>query len=346
MQRLFGRSLFFAAALFTALLWSLTPAFAQYEVHNLTANQMGKAANFDANIVNAWGLTSGANSPFWVSDQVTGVSTLYNAQGAPQPLVVSIPAVEENKMGSPTGIVFNGSGDFVVKAHDLSGPAIFIFATLDGTISGWNPTVDPTHAILAPNQPTSGAVYTGLAIAPDLNWLYAADAAGGKVDVYDGKFNPIFTFSDNEVPENFTPYGIRVIDKKVFVTFASPTNLKGGVIDVFDEFGKFQKRLVTNGPLNQPWGLALAPADFGPFSNALLVGNNLPEGTINAFNLETGKFLGKLKDTGGKTIVIDQLWGLDFGKGADVNGKTNQLFFTAGPDNYSKGLFGMIQLRP
>jgi len=103
---------------------------------------------------------------------------------------------------------------------------------------------------------------------------------------------------------------------------------------------------VTNGPLDQPWGLALAPANFGPFSNALLVSNNLPEGTINAFNVETGKFLGKLKDTRGKTIVIDQLWGLEFGKGAEINGKTNQLFFTAGPENYSNGRFGVIQLRP
>jgi uncharacterized protein (TIGR03118 family) len=346
MQRPFGRSLFLAIALFTALLWSLIPAFAQYQVQNLTSNQTGKAPNLDKNLVNAWGLVSGATGPFWVSDQVTGLSTLYNAQGVPQQLVVTIPAAEENKVGSPTGIVFSGSQNFVVKAHDLSGPAIFIFATLDGTISGWNPTVDPTHAILAPNQPTPGAVYTGLAIAPDINWLYAADAAGGKVDVYDGKFNLIFTFTDDEVPGNFTPYGIRVIDKKVFVTFASPTDVKGGVVDVFDELGKFEKRLVTNGPLDQPWGLALAPANFGPFSNALLVSNNLPEGTINAFNVETGKFLGKLKDTRGKTIVIDQLWGLEFGKGAEINGKTNQLFFTAGPENYSNGRFGVIQLRP
>ena len=346
MQRPFGRNLTLAAVMLAALFGLQTLAFAQYNVHTLTSNQPGKAPNNDPHLVNAWGLTSAAASPFWVSDQVTGLSTLYNAQGAPQQLVVAIPSATGEGPGSPTGIVFNGSQDFVVKAHDLSGPALFIFATLDGTISGWNPTVDLTHAILAPHQPTSGAVYTGLAIASDINWIYAADAAGGKVDVYDGKFNPIFTFTDPEVPGNFTPYGIRVIGNKVFVTFASPTDVPGGVVDVFDEFGNFVKRLITNGPLNQPWGLALAPANFGKFSNALLVGNNLPNGMINAFNAETGKFLGTLKDAHGRKIVIDQLWGLDFGKGSPVNGATNQLFFTAGPENYSQGRFGVIELHP
>lgn len=318
-------------------------AFAQYTKTRLVANQPGKAPNTDPNLVNAWGLAYGPTGPFWVSDAGSGLSTLYNSQGAPQGLVVAVPPVSGTGLGSPTGIVFNGSKDFVISKNGASGPAVFMFATIDGTISGWNPGVDLFHAVIASDQSSTGAAYTGLAIASDINWIYGADAANNKVDVYNSRFELIFTFKDPTIPEGFTPYGIQVINRKVYVTFASPVDVPGGFLDVFDERGNLIKRLVSGGELNQPWGVALAPSSFGPFSNALLVSNNLPKGTINAFNRETGKFLGKLKDSQGRPIVIDQLWGIEFGGGAPANGATNQLFYTAGPDNYAKGAFGVIE---
>lgn len=342
MPRFFVRTAL-SAAFALILLAPYNSALAQYQVTKLTANQPGHAAITDPNLVNAWGLAYGPGSPFWTSDNVTGLSTLYNAQGVPQGLVVAIPPASGSGPGSPTGIVFNGSNDFVVSKNGASGSAFFIFATIDGTISGWNPGVDLHHAVIAADESAFGVVYTGLAIATDINWLYGADAANNKVDVYDAKLKLIFTFTDPSIPQGFTPYGIQVINKKVYVTFASPANVAGGFLDVFDEFGHLLKRLISGSELNQPWGIALAPSSFGPFSNALLVSNNLPNGTINAFNPATGKFLGRLKDRSGEQIVIDQLWGIEFGGGTPNNGAKNQLFFTAGPDNYAKGEFGVIE---
>lgn len=342
MPRFFFRTAI-SATLALVSLAACNSALAQYKVTKLTANQTGQAANTDPNLINAWGLAYGPGSPFWTSDNGTGLSTLYNAQGVPQGLVVAIPSASGSGPGSPTGIVFNGSNDFVVSKNGASGSAFFIFATLDGTISGWNPGVDLHHAVIAANESSSGVVYTGLAIATDINWLYGADAANNKVDVYDAKFNLIFTFTDPSIPQGFTPYGIQVINKKVYVTFASPTNAPGGFLDVFDEFGNLKKRLISGSELNQAWGIALAPSAFGPFSNALLLSNNLPKGTINAFNPTTGKFLGRLKDNSGKPIVIDQIWGIEFGGGTPANGSKSQLFFTAGPDNYAKGAFGVVE---
>jgi uncharacterized protein (TIGR03118 family) len=337
------RSLVFSAIVILMSLAVHNSASAQYKVTRLVANQPDRAPNTDPNLVNAWGLARGPSSPFWVSDEGTGLSTLYDFQGHPQQLVVAIPSASGSGQGSPTGIVFNGSTNFVVSRDGASGPAIFLFATLDGTISGWNPGVDLFHAVKASDQSSSGVVYTGLAIASDINWIYGADAANNKVDVYDSNFNLIFTFNDPTIPDGFTPYGIQVIDKKVYVTFASPNNVRGGFLDVFDEFGHRIKRLISGSELNQPWGIALAPASFGPFSNALLLSNNLPNGTINAFDRKTGKFLGRLRDTHGRPIVIDQIWGIAFGGGAPANGATNQLFYTSGPDNYARGAFGVIE---
>lgn len=343
MQRAFVRIMSSAVIFVLTLMFIPSAALAQYRVTNLTSNLPGHAQNLDPNIVNAWGLAFGPGSPFWVSDNGTGLSTLYDGRGVPQNLVVTVPPASGTGPGSPTGIVFNGSNDFVVSENGVSGPAFFIFATLDGTISGWNPNVDLTHAVIAANQSSSGVVYTGLAIASDINWIYGADSANNKVDVYDAHFNLIFTFNDPSVPQGFTPYGIQVINKKVFVTFASPSNAPGGFLDVFDEFGNFLQRLISGGELNQPWGIARAPANFGPFSHAILVTNNLPQGTINAFDPKSGKFLGSLRDSHGKPIVIDQIWGIEFGGGTAANGRTNQLFFTAGPDNYAHGRFGVIE---
>lgn len=348
MQRTLRRNLTLMAGLALTVIFAQAAALAQYKVTKLTANRTGRAPVVDPNLRNAWGLVYGPTSPFWISDNVTGLSTLYLGNGSIVPLVpgsgVAIPTASGKGIGSPTGIVFNGSSEFKVKEDNRTEPALFIFATLDGTLSGWSPKVDFTHAVKASDQSEHGVVYTGLAIASDINWLYGADAANGKVDVYDGGFNLIFTFTDPTIPEGFTPYGIQVIDKKVYVTFASPNNAPGGFVDVFDEFGGHMRRLISNGVLNQPWGIAISPANFGPFSNSLLITNNLPNGTINAFDPNTGHFRGKLRSHG-EPIVIDQVWGIMFGGGAPANGNPNQLFFTAGPNNYENGLFGVIEVQ-
>jgi uncharacterized protein (TIGR03118 family) len=215
---------------------------------------------------------------------------------------------------------------------------------LYGTISGWAPQSNPNVAVIPPSIPASGAVYTGLAITskPSGNFLYAADSANNKVDVYDGTFTLVKSFTDSTLPAGFTPFGIRDIGGLVYVSFASVTGAKGGFIDIFREDGTFVRQLAAGQPLNQPWGFAVAPPNFGKLSNTLLVSNNTNSGTINAFNLVTGQYVGTVRDANGKKIVIDQLWGIEFGGGMPNNGRRNQLFFTAGPHNNLAGTFGVI----
>jgi uncharacterized protein (TIGR03118 family) len=190
-------------------------------------------------------------------------------------------------------------------------------------------------------------MFTGLAITshPSGNLLYAADNANNIVDVYDGTFTLVNSFTDATLPAGFAPFGIQDINGLVYVSFASTTGGSGGFIDIFQENGTLVKQLVQGAPLNQPWGFAVAPKNFGPLSNTLLVSNNTNGGTINAFNLENGQFVGTVKDTNGKDIVIDQLWGIDFGGGTATNGRTDQLFFTSGPHNNLAGTFGVIGLK-
>lgn len=335
------------AAVFVAVLALQGMALAQYKVTYLDANQAGMAQQpADPDLINAWGIARGPNSPYWVSDEGTGKSTLYDSQGVKQGLVVEIPSASRTMRGTPSGIVFNGNNAFTVSKAGISGPAFFVFDTLDGTISGWNPGVDLHHAVIAVDNSKSGTVYTGLAIAQDINWLYAADNANNVVNVYDGSFNHIETLSDPMIPAGFTAYGVQVIGHQLFVTFASTGNAAGGFVDIFDEFGNFKRRFTSGAPLNQPWGIALAPANFGPFSGAILIGNNTPDGTINAFNRATGAFLGQLKNQAGVTVHINQLWGLKFGNNNAATGASNELFFTAGPQNYANGRFGLIQFVP
>jgi uncharacterized protein (TIGR03118 family) len=347
MQRFFARTMTLASLALVMVLAHST-AQAQYNVTRLVSNPARKGVQTDANLTNAWGIARGAGSPFWVSDNGTGLSTLYTATGAAVPLVVTIPWAASQTRGTPTGIVFNPSlnpSEFVVTGNGASGQAIFLFAALDGTLSGWSPGVDKTHAFIAVDNSANGAVYTGLAITHrnSGNFIYAADVANNHVDVYDGSFTLVKTLTDPKIPAGFAVYGIQDINHKVYVTFASTGNAPGGFVDVFAENGQFLKQLISGPPLNQPWGLALAPGNFGPFGNALLVGNNTPSGVINAYDVNTGAFLGQLKNRAGKVIEIDQLWGLDFGGGTPANGAVNQLFFTAGPQNYAQGLFGSIQ---
>jgi uncharacterized protein (TIGR03118 family) len=334
------RRLLAASALSIFVLPAVT--FAQYKRTDLVTNAT------DSDLVNAWGLTrSDSGSPFWVSDNSTGLSTLYNGAGQKQGLKVVIPPAPNGAaLGTPTGDVFNitignPTSSFSVSNGTKSGVAIFLFATLDGTISGWSPGVDGTHAIIAVDRSKDGAVYTGLAITSDASgdFLYAADnGPNSRVDVFDKNFNLVRSFTDPAIHGGFAPYGIQNIGGSLWVTFGGNKSA-AGFVDKFNTVGDVLLRI--NGPLHSPWGLAMAPPDFGTFSNALLVANNVPDGRINAFDPSSGSFLGTLRDGSGQPIVINQVWALQFGNGGN-GGQRNQLFFTAGPNNYADGLFGMI----
>lgn len=319
------------------LMLASSTAAAQYKVVNLVSNQVGKALHTDPLLVNAWGLAYGPGGPFWISDEGSGWSTLYTAAGVEEGLKVLVPTGGGDGPGSPTGIVFNGSQDFQVQGW----PAFFLFATLDGTISGWAPQSNPNQSIVGVS--TSGAVYTGLAITnyPSGNFLFAADTANNKVDVYDGTFNLVNSFTDTTVPAGFTVFGIQDFGGLVYVSYAASSGAAGGYIDIYSESGILLKHLAQGAPLNQPWGFAVAPRDFGALSNTLLISNNTNAGTINGFNSITGQYVGTLTESG-KAIRIDQLWGIEFGGGSANNGPNNRLFFTAGPDNNLAGTFGLI----
>jgi uncharacterized protein (TIGR03118 family) len=329
-------------------------AMAQYQLTNLTSNQLKTARHTDPLLVNAWGLVHAPGSPWWISDENSGWSTLYDGDGTIVSLKVLISTAGNgpdspkgaNGPGSPTGIVSSASttNEFQVEGW----PSVFLFATLDGTISGWTPKSNLNQAIIAVDTSTNTApaVYTGLAITnkPSGNMLYAADMANNKVDIYDGNFNLVTSITDSAVPAGFAPFGIRDINGLVYVTFANVTGGTGGFVDVFKEDGTPLtpgQHLIEGVPLNQPWGIASAPKNFGSLSNTLLISNNTNSGTINAFNATTGKFVGTIKQNG-KAIVIDQLWGIDFGDGLGKNGAPTQLFFTAGPGNNLAGTFGVI----
>jgi uncharacterized protein (TIGR03118 family) len=334
------RTIGLSACLGLALLISSQVASAQYQITNLVSNQPKAARVTDPLLVNAWGLAYGPGGPFWTSDNGTGYSTLYSANGSKIPLNVVVPSASGVGPGSPTGIVFNGTQDFQVQGS----PAVFIFATLDGTISGWAPPVNLGSAII--EAKTTGASYTGLAVSTNAsgNFLYAADGANNKVDIFNSTYTLVGSFTDATVPTGFSVYGIQDFNGLLFVSFAGNDSTSGGYIDIFSEAGIFLKRLASGAPLNQPWGFAVAPKNFGALSNTLLISNNTPSGTINAFNSITGQFVGTVKDVNGAPITINQLWGIEFGGGTSADGATNQLFFTAGPNNYLTGTFGVISV--
>jgi uncharacterized protein (TIGR03118 family) len=339
MQR---RKLAFTICLGLAVLLVSSPALAQYKLTNLVSNQVGKAPHIDPLLVNAWGLAYGPTGPFWIGDAGSGWSTLYDGHGVAKSLQVVVPSETGAGTGSPTGVVFNGSPDFQVQGWST----FFLFATLDGTISAWSPQTNLNNALIQVDNSASGAVYTGLAITskPSGNLLYAADLVNNKVDVYDGAFHWVTSFTDSALPAGYGPFNVQDIGGFLYVAFVPIDGSRGGVIDIFQEDGTFVRTLAQGKPLNQPWGFAAAPNNFGKFSNTLLVSNNTNSGTINAFNLVSGKFLGTLRDANGKNIVIDQLWGIEFGGGTANNGRTNQLFFTAGPHNNLAGTFGKISV--
>jgi uncharacterized protein (TIGR03118 family) len=224
---------------------------------------------------------------------------------------------------------------------------VFLFVTLDGTIQGWS-DFDPSTTVIAVNNSSSNASYTGLGVTAHSsgNFLYAADFNNAKVDIYDGTFTFVKSFTDPKVPKTFAPFNVQDINGQVYVTFAAINGGPGGYVDIFEEDGTLVKRLIHGKPLNQPWGLAMAPKNFGPLSNTLLVGNdNNLTSTISGFNPTTGAYVATITNSKGKSIKIDQLWAIEFGGGSSANGKTNALYFTAGPNNSADGLFGMINFK-
>ena len=336
MQSSVRRLVMLAAGCALMLMASGAAVAQSYSATNLVSNLSGKATYTDPLLANPWGLVYAPGGPFWVSDEASGWSTLYTGTGAPQSLQVVVPPASGGWSGEPTGIVYNGSTEFAIDTWT----SVFLFGTLDGTIQGWS-GFDPSTTLIAVTAP--GASYTGLAITnySSGNSLYAADAANNKVDVYDGNFNLVNSFTDPAIPAGFAPFGIQDIGGQVYVTYAATNGGPFGYVDIFSEAGTFVKRLISGKPLNQPWGLALAPKDWGKLSNTLLVTNNVTAGEINGFDLKTGKLVEAVKDSEGKIIKINGIWGIEFGGGTTANGSTNQLFFTAGP-NDTNGYFGVI----
>jgi uncharacterized protein (TIGR03118 family) len=385
-----------AAGLTLAL--SLSSAvFAQhYTQVNLDSNVSGAAEATDSQLVNGWGLARSSGSTWWVSDEATGFATLYNGAGAKQSLIVTIPKSNPNDKtfptGTPTGMISNANTtDFPAAPNK---PAAFIFATLDGSIAAWNPTVG-----LAPgaNPPSTNAVtvargdggsgYTALTTAfiDGVRYLYAANFLKGRIDVYDNAFKPVKLksdgrdhdhffdddhlfgnddkpFTDERLPRNFVPFNVQAIGNDLVVTYAlhfagNPFETPGpglGYVDIYSSKGKLLRRLEHGDWLNAPWGVTLAPLDFGRFSHRLLVSNFAAGGTtqsagfISAYDLDTGKFEGLLEDASGKPLSINGIWSISFANSATLNSydpdeaPAAELYFTAGPNQGTGGLFGYL----
>ena len=365
--------------------------FAQnYTQTNLVSNKTGVAPVTDPNLINSWGLSRGSGSPWWVSDQATGVSTLYNGAGAKQSLIVTIPPADpaKTRTGSPTGTIFNGSQtDFLLAPGN---PASFLFSTIDGTIAGWNPNVavaqgsapPSTHAVTVVKT-TDGSSYTGLtsAFIDAKRYLYAANFTKGRVDVYDNAFHVVILskkhfqqdssdqngnssenrFVDEQLPPAYVPFNVQAVGNDIVVAYALheegsrfETDGPGlGFVDIYTSTGLLLQRLEHGDWLNAPWGVALAPLDFGRFSHDLLVGqfagggDTQSSGLIAAYDLATGKFEGLLQDATGKPLAINGIWALSPGNVSPTNSDAAaapaaEMYFTAGPNRGSGGLFGYL----
>jgi uncharacterized protein (TIGR03118 family) len=362
-----------------------------YTQVNLVANASGVAPITDPKLVNPWGLSRTSGSPWWISDNGTGLSTLYNGAGTINPLVVTIPKANPNSKtfpnGTPTGTIANASPtDFLLAP---GAPADFLFSTIDGTISGWNPTIGvaagaappSTHAMVVVKT-TDGSSYTGLTSATvnGNRYLYAANFNKGTVDVYSNAFQKVTLhsngegdryrdgdddrpFTDDRLPRDFVPFNVQAIGNDIVVTFVlhqegNPLETDGpglGYVDIFSSSGRLLRRLQHGDWLNAPWGVALAPLDFGIFSHALLVGQfagggtSEGSGTIAAYDLATGSFMGLVQDATGKPLSINGLWALSPGNSAaagsydPAGSPASELYFTAGTDHGTGGLFGYLK---
>jgi len=371
-----------------------TACFGQrYTQTNLVSNADGAARVTDPQLINPWGMSPSPSSAWWVSDQRTGFSTVYNGAGAKQSLIVAIPQADPNNKntptGTPTGAIFNNSQtDFLLAPGK---PARFLFSTIDGTIAGWNPNVAVAQGTALPSRHAvtvvktgDGSSYTGLtsAFIDGKPYLYAANFTKGRVDVYDSAFHPVrlsdenssavwsddrayfseSSFVDDRLPRPYAPFNVQAIGNDIVVTYAihqqpvSPLETDGpglGFVDIYNSKGRLLLRLEHGDWLNAPWGVALAPADFGRFSHNLLIGqfagggDTQSSGYIAAYDLTTGKFNGLLQDAGGKPLAIKGILALSPGNFSPSNndstaGRTAQVYFTAGPNHCSGGLFGYL----
>jgi uncharacterized protein (TIGR03118 family) len=327
-----------------------------YSNHVLVSDGNVAADFTDGNLVNGWGVAFNPNGPVWVSDNGTGKSTLYDGTGKPQSLVVTIPGTG-GEHSAPTGVVFAGGNDFVVSmttpTGTVSGAARFIFVTEGGTLAGWSPMVNVTTAIIIPT-PNTGAIYKGLALGGDgtTHLLYAADFHNNRIDIFDGTFKPVMKpggFMDPFLPKGYAPFGIQAINGDIYVSYAkqdadAEDEMAGpgmGFVDAYSPDGVLLGRLASRGPLNAPWGMAVAPLSFGDFGGALLVGN-FGDGAINAFDPRSGRWLGTLRDQHQHRIKVDGLWGIAFGNGILAQ-KSNALYYAAGPGGENDGTYGVIE---
>ena len=312
---------------------------------NLVSNIPGLANVLDPQLVNPWGISSSSTSPFWVSDNTTGLSTLYDGTGAKQGLVVTIPG------GSPTGQVFNGTGSFLLSDN---ANATFLFASQNGSIYGWNGGAGTTALVAATGSGTAPQ-YTGLAISGSgaSARLYGANFGNGSIDVFDGSFTPVLSggFNDPMLPSGYSPFNVQALNGAIFVAYALIDPATGdevhgaglGAVDMYDVNGNLLRRVVsTGGALNAPWGMAIAPSTFGGFAGDLLVGN-FGDGTINAYLASNSASIGQLQDPTGAPIFLDGLWGLIAGNGGK-GGSTGNIYFAAGLNDEADGLFGSLSV--
>lgn len=378
-----------------ALVLSVDAAcFAQhYVATNLDASVAGIAEATDPQLVNAWGLARTSGSTWWVADNATGLATLYDGGGSKQTLVVTIPPADPKNsatpIGSPTGMISNASTTDFLLGPKL--PAAFIFATLDGTIAGWNPKVGlapganpPSTNAMTVVRTRDGSGYTGIttALVDGRTYLYAANFLKGRIDVFDNAFQPVTLcdgdddnrydrnnshqsgfkpFTDDRLPRHFVPFNVQAIGVDLVVTYAlhepgAPSETAGpglGYVDLYSATGRLLRRFEHGEWLNAPWGVTLAPLDFGRFSHDLLIGQFAAGGTtessglIAAYDLATGKFDGLLQDANGKPLVINGIWALNPGNVSPANVDADdqpaaQVYFTAGPDQKTQGLFGYL----
>lgn len=343
---------------FTQLNVVVPPTNNAFVQTNLVADAAGTGAvTIDPNLINPWGIAFGASGALWVSNNGTGTATVYNANGTALGITVSIPgagspvvpATGTATRGVPTGVIFNTTANsFQIPG---SGSAAFIFAGEDGTIAAWNTTTGSSAALVV-DQSADTTVYKGITMAVganNANQLYLTDFHHNKIDVYDSTFTRILSFTDSTLPSGYAPFGITTIGNQIWVAFAKqqgPDNLDdtaavgNGFVDVFNANGSLARRLASNGNLNSPWGIVQAPANFGPFGGAILVGN-FGDGLISAYDAASGGFIDFLRDVNGNAISIPGLWGLQFGP---VAGSTS-LFFASGPGNEAHGLVGTLTPR-
>jgi uncharacterized protein (TIGR03118 family) len=375
-----------------ALIISATGFAQHYTQTNLVSNTPGVAPVTDSQLINPWGLSRASGSPWWISDQATGFSTLYNGPGVKQSLIVTIPPSDPtNKntpIGSPTGTIANGSQtDFLLAPGK---PAVFLFSTIDGTIAGWNPAVALAQGSAPPStnavtvvKTSDGSSFTGLtsAFVNGKRFLYTANFSRGRVDVYDNTFQVVRfsknssgnsnnnnkgpfsenSFVDEHLPEHYVPFNVQAVGEDIVVTYAlhegsSPFETDGpglGFVDIYSSTGQLLRRLEHGDWLNAPWGVALAPLDFGRFSHDLLIGqfagggDTQSSGFIAAYDLATGKFDGLLEDTNEKPLAINGIWSLSPGNVSPANSDpaaapAAEVYFTAGPNHGSGGLFGYL----